>query len=1087
MKKGKPERRITHRFYVVFTLVLISGIGAFQSASVAQSLSSSFTLRENFQHDSLGQFASYPPAQDTGYEPSLLPTSDYNAPGGRALMRVLKPNRNGEMRFGFIRQTFLRMNENAKLSFAYYLNYAGANDQIEIGVAGSDGCRYIKQIPSKTNSWMKEEILLKDLRCDGNKALTNGIGIDAFYIVANLKRADADTTYRFIIDDLALQANQAAGFEVRQPQTIKIESLNAVVSARSYVAGERVSLSVSQPAKIKNVTSTIENQDGKTITTRTLFDDGTHGDGRAGDGVWTNDSVYTLRNGDPTGVWTIKLQGTAAANGESVVTNVRFVHRASKSLSHPRLYFDAKDKESLVARTQNPKTAEIWKKILTDAKARREGGDISRADKVFEMLDEQYLLPSLVGYFDAMNQARLRIEYNALVAYLTGDTEARSSAKKALLDVSRWSRWQPPWFDAHGQHTYYPAGQLAAEAAFGYDLLYDDLTEEERSLVRRALVEKAIVPVYKEYVLDNRIMANTSNWIGHTVGGALIAAAAIAGDVKDEEANGQFNVYLNGLLLKMERHIAASYLPDGSYGEGISYKEFDLETTAPALFALDRVLGIDYWNRTNIKNSLLYSIYTLAQPVSASPDMGDSHPPSARTIAPLVKATKDPQDKWFYEQFAHNSIVDFIFFDDSTAPQPPRLPTSRIFWKKGNATFRTGWERDDLVFLFHAGANFNHSHADQGAFLLTAFGEPLITEAGWSDYYKDPYYATFFTQAAGHNTVLVDENPESQTFPDTAQFAALDSYPKITDAITSEFYDAVGSDLTSVYRNRLSRYARRIVFVKPYYFVVFDDLIANGEPANFNWLLHLPDRTRITNTSELALYKADKASLAVRTLAPNNIKLSVKDGRIPYHIFSARTPQVPPALPAFLDLQTTTKSNAAQFLIALVPARTDREARDLASGMTELKSGNLVGLRAKRGEETDFVMFRVGTAKDESSYETWKTDADAWTVTQNKGQMKLFAVQNARSFTESGRFLFSSENPASVATSYNANNIDVALYAATTTKMQIFVGANPVRVMIDGREVNANFNRADGTISINVPAGQHDLKIAVRRRIIRAM
>src|SRR5215470_5976396 len=64
-----------------------------------------YTLRENFQHDRLGQFASYPPAQDVGYEPSLTPTTDFDAPGGRALMRVVKPNRTGALRFGFIRQT----------------------------------------------------------------------------------------------------------------------------------------------------------------------------------------------------------------------------------------------------------------------------------------------------------------------------------------------------------------------------------------------------------------------------------------------------------------------------------------------------------------------------------------------------------------------------------------------------------------------------------------------------------------------------------------------------------------------------------------------------------------------------------------------------------------------------------------------------------------------------------------------------------------------------------------------------------------------------------------------------------------------
>ena len=100
------------------------------------------TLREDFQRDSLGQFASYPPAQDVGYEPTLAPTTDFDAPGGRALMRVVKPNVAGALRFGFIRQTSLLASEGAKLSFAYRLNHAEPDESLEIGVAGADGCRY---------------------------------------------------------------------------------------------------------------------------------------------------------------------------------------------------------------------------------------------------------------------------------------------------------------------------------------------------------------------------------------------------------------------------------------------------------------------------------------------------------------------------------------------------------------------------------------------------------------------------------------------------------------------------------------------------------------------------------------------------------------------------------------------------------------------------------------------------------------------------------------------------------------------------------------------------------------------------------
>ncbi len=92
----------------------------------------------------------------------------------------------------------------------------------------------------------------------------------------------------------------------------------------------------------------------------------------------------------------------------------------------------------------------------------------------------------------------------------------------------------------------------------------------------------------------------------------------------------------------------------------------------------------------------------------------------------------------------------------------------------------------------------------------------------------------------------------------------------------------------------------------------------------------------------------------------------------------------------------------------------------------------------------------------------------------------MFAVQRARSFTRGGRALFASDNAASVAANYNANAVEVAYHAASQAEIQLFVGANPVRVLLDGREVNARYDRGDTTISLTVPAGQHQLKIALQ-------
>ncbi len=103
------------------------------AADVTRAATVPFTWREDFQGSELGQFASYPPVQDAGYDPSLLPTSEYGAPGGRALMRVLEPVRPGPVRSGFIRRLDLVAVDRATLSFSYRFEGAASGDQAQTG------------------------------------------------------------------------------------------------------------------------------------------------------------------------------------------------------------------------------------------------------------------------------------------------------------------------------------------------------------------------------------------------------------------------------------------------------------------------------------------------------------------------------------------------------------------------------------------------------------------------------------------------------------------------------------------------------------------------------------------------------------------------------------------------------------------------------------------------------------------------------------------------------------------------------------------------------------------------------------------
>ncbi|MGH9960945.1 MAG: hypothetical protein ACREBC_28145, partial [Pyrinomonadaceae bacterium] len=97
--------------------------------------------------------------------------------------------------------------------------------------------------------------------------------------------------------------------------------------------------------------------------------------------------------------------------------------------------------------------------------------------------------------------------------------------------------------------------------------------------------------------------------------------------------------------------------------------------------------------------------------------------------------------------------------------------------------------------------------------------------------------------------------------------------------------------------------------------------------------------------------------------------------------------------------------------------------------------------------------------------------------------LKVFAVHNARSLRRGNQILFSSESPRSVAVNFKANEIDMACTAETAAKITLFVGKEPGRVLLDGKNLSASafsFNRTDKTISLDIPSGQHDLKIVFR-------
>jgi len=949
-------------------------------------------LHDDFENDSLSQWASYPPAQDVGYEPSLSPalTGDSH---GRVLVRTVQPVSTGPLRFGFIKKLDAIAAGPVEIAFDYRFEPASPGALFEIGIAGANGKAYRTQIRAGAfGAWSRTSVRLSDI--------PQGIKLEAVYLVGRLEHPDLRVDYRFSLDNVSLHAATEPHFAVQVPKSTLVLPFTAAVAETSYVPGEIIAIAASSPVPLSEARCVLRNSEGQLVKTVPLAKHG---------GLWTNPSVYTVGAHDNFGIWHAGLVGTTPA-GLGVSTDVRLWVRRSRRDVRPSLYFGAQDRSVFRERSQTS--------LRAAALSSRGGASLEQGASVFPLLDAQYLLPSLPFYFDFVTRAEHRILYNSLLYFAAGDQEAGDSAKSALLAVSAWPSWAPPWFAAHGQYTYYPVGELTAAVALGYDVLYDRLSEQERHQVRRALLEFGIKNAYKEYVLDNRIMADTSNWIGHAVGGAILACLALNDKADDPE----LNTYLGGLLLKFESHLAASYLPDGSYGEGVSYQEFDLKTTGPALSALARA-GINYWQSSFVKDSLAYPTYLTTDPLHDGMDFGDTHAATGYSAATVVQHSDDPAARWFYNRFKHESFADFLYPPDSHAPASPPSSASRIFRDKGNAVFRTGWGADDAVVLFRAGPTFNHNHADQGEFLLRAFGENLVVEAGYSDYYKDPYYRTYFSQAEGHNTLLVDGDTASQEIADTPQFKALNRYPRITQAITSDSYDAVRSELAAVYRDRLKTYTRRLIFLKPNYVVIQDDAVSRETPRKFDWILHLSNKQALEMQPASALYTTQKAAMGIQVLEPVHASLATRPGHLPFALVSTAAPAVLPAVPAIVDLRPSTPALEQKFLVVLSLARKKEEAANLMAQVKKISGTACTGVQI--GEQKLFF-----SSSPVSSYEGWTTDARAWsfspaivtgedtTVVRN-GEKTIWRSDVAASFVAKSSFqgidlTVSSERPVHI-------------------------------------------------------------------------
>jgi hypothetical protein len=180
-------------------------------------------------------------------------------------------------------------------------------------------------------------------------------------------------------------------------------------------------------------------------------------------------------------------------------------------------------------------------------------------------------------------------------------------------------------------------------------------------------------------------------------------------------------------------------------------------------------------------------------------------------------------------------------------PAHASLELSKSYSQAGYFVQRSGWGSADSHLVFDCGGlgipSGGHGHADSLSLTLFSGGRDLLIDPGTSVYNCQPEYREYFRSTAAHNTVVVDGVSQSRTRGTftwkSKAAAALRTQFSLQDIeyVDGEHdgYVGLGSSIT---------HRRRVIYIRPNYWIVLDELRGTGE-HQFDFLYHFGPESKL--------------------------------------------------------------------------------------------------------------------------------------------------------------------------------------------------------------------------------------------------
>jgi hypothetical protein len=1000
---------------------------------------------------------SFPLAQDVGYDPSL-----YTEKEGNHTVLVHNFVSHGERRawFGLIRPLKFSAGPQASFEISYRLQISGTIKGLTLILAAANGHQYSAVLPSGNGE--------HTVRIRGAQlGLTTATRIEAVLLRGLLQHPPVAIESRWVLEHFAVHAVRPMEVALVLPQLDT--SLDSGWVAREVV-------SAGSPLRVEPRSNTdaarVSVYDGAGHLKTTI-------NVRAGERQL---SIPIAAEAAP-GLWRCEItQGGAR-------TSFRFLVLGPLP-AHPRLLLSQDRLDQLGSAS---KYAELRQQIHVRAQslASSLAYNAAAGDNLDLMPSGPGIEPATQGelkpYFELLEKYSNAVAYNALDYRLNGNLDALKSARRALLTMAQWRAWVPPRFRSHGLKTYYEVGVVTQRLAFGYDLIANQLSAEEKRGVIQAFWKQAIAPVVEEYFLFNRDPIGASNWMANSIGGALAAAVAVAGDAPEWDR--QEAPAIAELEFAFEQLLKGLFPGDGSEAEPLGYENFAMQGISWGMSSL-QALQIRPMLAEQMIRGFWWPYYATVRP-GMQLDTGDfnGHLTKLPGFAWPAEHAGIPELRALYDSEAQPDLSRGVSLGENghlleEMPGPLDLaccseaavsfkppPVSRIFPERGSAVLRSGWQPESTVISLRAGPWFNHEHHDEGSFQVAAFGQKLIDEAGYANYYTDPHYPDYFTQAAGHNTLLVDGDPFSQT-AFNARFWAAFPHPYFRSQLLTSDFDYLNVDLTAAYDGALESYKREFFFVKPNILVVRDTVQA-PQARTFSWLLHAPAGSNLTTDAAHALIATKKAGASVIALGPNSRWLTSTTPLQVTQFDDLDRQHIEPRRELLLN---SSKTSRTQFLVGM----NFTASADDAGRMESWSSAAGEGFRT--ADHSGFTaIFR--TKPGLLSIARLASDGSVLLKRESASQQAASSVEAAdwsaigATFVREGeQTLFRSDTAVDVAAENLASGMQLTVHNNSGAGINIFRGEAPEGLEIDGHRIPIRYEQMLLKLP-SLPPGEHHVSI----------